>query len=271
MTLGEHGWQLRGNAAELYERYLVPTVTLPWARDLIERVGLRPGDRVLDVACGTGVVGRLAASAVGAGGSVAALDVNREMLAVGRSLSPAEGARIEWHEASADALPFDQAEFAVVLCQLGLQFFPDRLGALREMRRVLAAEGRAGVSVYASIEENPAADALADAVDKHFGDGAARAKRSEHSLADPAELRDLFEVAGFEDVRIEAVTKNVHFASIDDWVRIQFAATPLAALVGREDPARVDLVSADVSEALTAFAHDGVFVFPQRVHVALRV
>jgi len=271
MTPGEDGWQLRGNSAELYERYLVPTVTLPWARDLIERVGLRRGDRVLDVACGTGVVSRLAASAVGAGGSVAALDVNREMLAVGRSLSPAAGARIEWHEASADALPFDEAEFSAVLCQLGLQFFPDRLGAVREMRRVLAAVGRVGVSVYASIEENPAAHALADAVDNHFGEGAARAKRSEHSLADPDELRDLFEVAGFDGVRIETVTQNVRFVSIDEWVRIQFAATPLAALVDREDPARVDLVSADVAEALGAFADGGVFVFPQRVHVALRV
>ena len=269
MTPGEHGWQLRGNSAERYERYLVPTVTLPWAHDLIERVGLRPGDRVLDVACGTGVVARLAASAVGADGSVAALDVNREMLAVGRSLSPAEGARIEWHEASADALPFGEAEFAVVLCQLGLQFFPDRLGAVREMRRVLARVGRAGVSVYASIEENPAAYALADAVDKHFGGGAARAKRSEHSLADPEELRDLFDVAGFNGVRIETVTQNVRFASIDEWVRIQFAATPLAALAGREDPTRMDVVSADVAEVLAAFAQGGVFVFPQQAHVVL--
>jgi ubiquinone/menaquinone biosynthesis C-methylase UbiE len=269
MTPGEHGWQLRGNSAELYERYLVPTVTLPWARDLIERVGLRPGDRVLDVACGTGIVARLAASAVGAGGSVAALDVNREMLAAGRSLSPAEGAQIEWYEASADALPFGEGEFAVVLCQLGLQFFPDRLGAVREMRRVLAAVGRVGVSVYASIEENPAARALAEAVDRQFGDGAARAKRSEHSLADPEELRELFEVAGFDGVRIETVTQNVRFASIDEWVRIQFAATPLAALLGSDDPTRVDLVSADVAEVLAAFAPGGVFVFPQRVHVAL--
>lgn len=269
MTLGEHGWQLHGNSAELYERYLVPTVTLPWARDLIERVGLQPDDRVLDVACGTGVVARLAASAVGAGGSVAALDVNSDMLAVGRSVSLPDGARIEWYEASAEALPFDEAEFAVVLCQLGLQFFPDRLAALREMRRVLAAVGRVGLSVFTSIEENPAACALADAVDRHFGAGASRAKRSEHSLADAEELRHLFDLAGFEDVRIETVTQNVRFASVDEWVRIQFAATPLAGLVGREDPTRVELVGEDVVEALAALARGDAFAFPQQVHVAL--
>lgn len=267
--LGDYGWQLHGNSAELYERYLVPTVTLPWARDLVERVGLRPGDRVLDVACGTGVVARLAATAVGAGGSVAAVDVNREMLAVGRSVSPPDGAGIEWYEASAEALPFGEAEFAVVLCQLGLQFFPDRLGALREIRRVLVEIGRFGASVYTSIEENPAAYALVAAVDRRFGAGASRAKRSEHSLADPEELRDLFDVAGFGGVRIETVTQNVRFASVDEWIRIQFAATPLAALVGQKDPTRVDLVCADVSEALAAFAQGDAFVFPQQVHVAL--
>src|SRR6478672_5617008 len=163
MTQGRHGWQLQQTSAELYERFLVPTVTLPWARDLVERVGLRPGARVLDVACGTGVVARLAASAVG-GGRVVALDVNRGMLAVGRSLSPEES-RVEWCEASADALPFAEGEFDVVLCQLGLQFFPDRPAAVREMRRVLTAAGRVGASVYTSIERNPAADALAGAVE----------------------------------------------------------------------------------------------------------
>src|SRR5262245_12620851 len=160
-------WQLEGTSAELYERYLVPPVTLPWARDLVQRVGLRSGDRVVDVACGTGVVARLAALEVGQGGSVAALDLNRSMLAVGRSTEAPKGAAITWHEGSADALPFGDGEFDVVLCQLGLQFFPNRQGALREMRRVLATEGRVGASVYTAIDQNPAADALAHALDRY--------------------------------------------------------------------------------------------------------
>src|SRR5262249_9117312 len=152
-------------SAERYERLLVPTVTRPWARDLVERVELRPGQRVLDVACGTGVVARLAASAVRDGGRVAAVDVNHGMLAVGQSWPAPDGAAIEWHEGSADALPFGDGEFDAVLCQLGLQFFPDAAAAVKEMRRVLAAHGRAGASVFTSIERNPAALALAEAVD----------------------------------------------------------------------------------------------------------
>jgi ubiquinone/menaquinone biosynthesis C-methylase UbiE len=273
MTSGQHGWQLQSASAELYERLLVPTVTLPWARDLVERVGLGRGDRVLDVACGTGVVARLSASKVGDGGRVAALDVNGGMLAVGRSLPPPAGAPIEWYEASADALPFGDGEFGVALCQLGLQFFPDRSAALEEMRRVLAVDGRVGASVFASILRNPAARALADAVDRHVGEGASRAKRSEHSLSDDQELRELFEAAGFADIRIETVTKNMRFRSVDEWVGIQFAATPLALILAECDPSQrehiVRRVGADVHDALGGSEQSGAFVFPQEVHVAL--
>jgi len=273
VTPGRHGWQLERTSAELYERLLVPTVTLPWAHDLVDRVGLRPGERVLDVACGTGAVARVAAPDVGEGGRVAALDVNRGMLAVGRSLPPPAGASIEWHEGSADALPFGDCEFDVVLCQLGLQFFPDGPAALRELRRVLAAGGRAGVSVYSSIDRNPAARALASALDRQFADGASSAKRSEHALADPQQLRESFAMAGFVGVEIQTVTQTVRFASVDEWVRIQLSATPLAALVADRDVTRRERVvvslSTAVGEAMTDFASDNAFVFPQEAHVVL--
>jgi hypothetical protein len=144
-------WQLACGAAELYERYLVPAVTLPWALDLVDRVGVGPDARVLDLACGTGVVARTAASRVQGAGRVAALDLNPGMLTVARSLAPATGPSIEWYEGSALALPFDDGEFQVVLCQLGLQFFPDRRRALQEILRVLALGGRVGASVYSAM------------------------------------------------------------------------------------------------------------------------
>jgi ubiquinone/menaquinone biosynthesis C-methylase UbiE len=227
----------------------------------------------LDVACGTGVVARLSASTVGDGGRVAALDVNGEMLAVGRSLPPPAGAPIEWYEGSADVLPFSDGEFEVALCQLGLQFVPDRSAALREMRRVLAVDGRVGASVFTSILRNPAASALADAVDRRLGEGASRAKRSEHSLCDDQELRELFEAAGFADVQIETVRKNMRFRSVDEWVGIQFTATPLALVLAECDPSQrehiVRRVGVDVRDALGASQQSGAFVFPQEVHVAL--
>jgi ubiquinone/menaquinone biosynthesis C-methylase UbiE len=268
MTSDPSGWQLEGTSAKLYERHLVPTVTRPWARDLVERVGLSRGDRVLDLACGTGVVARLAAAAVGGAGSVAALDVNREMLAVARSLPAPAGAPIEWHEASALALPFGTDEFDVVLCQLGLQFFPDPLAALAEMHRVLAGGGRAGVSVFAAIEQNPVAHALSNSVDRHLGEGASHAKRSEHSLADVERLHELFVATGWTDIRIETVTLTVRFASVDEWVEIQLSATPLAGALAKREHV-LALVRTDLRDELAPYARNDEFAFPQRAHVAL--
>jgi ubiquinone/menaquinone biosynthesis C-methylase UbiE len=273
MTEGPEQWQLVRGAPELYERHLVPAVTLPWAVDLVDRVGVGPGDRVLDLACGTGVVARTAAPRVQSAGRVVALDVNAGMLEVARSLAPASGRSIEWREGSALALPFDDGEFQVVLCQLGLQFFPDRPRAVREIRRVLGPRGRVGASVYSAIERNPASHALAGALDRRFGPGASRAKRAEHSLAGVRVLRALFADAGFAEVRVETVICNVHFASVGEYVRVQLTATPLAALLAEQELAiserLIALVIADVSDRLARYAHENGVDFPQEVHVAL--
>jgi ubiquinone/menaquinone biosynthesis C-methylase UbiE len=114
-------WQLGGNSPEVYERYLVPGIFLPWASLLIEQASLVPGQHVIDVACGTGVVARLAAPHVGVTGKVSGVDINPGMLAVARSLPPPQGAPVEWWEGDAGALPFAVALFDVAFCQLGLQ------------------------------------------------------------------------------------------------------------------------------------------------------
>src|SRR5262249_31339410 len=149
-------WQLEGSAPELYQRYLVPAVTALWAADLIDRAALQTGELLLDVACGTGVVARIAADRVGTAGRVAALDLNPGMLAVAQSLPAVPSARIDWYEGSALDLPFSNATFDVVLCQLGLQFFPDRPTALREMRRELVLGGRLALNVCVSHAHNHA-------------------------------------------------------------------------------------------------------------------
>jgi ubiquinone/menaquinone biosynthesis C-methylase UbiE len=154
-------WQLPGGAAVLYQRHLVPAVTASWAADLVERVGLRRGERVLDVACGTGVVARAAAGRAGRTGHVAGIDINAGMLAVARSVPAGPGAGISWFEGSILGLPFRAGSYDVVLCQLGLQFFPDRPAALAEMRRVLVTGGRLGLNVYGVIPHlTPAATLL---------------------------------------------------------------------------------------------------------------
>ena len=268
-------WQLRGSAAELYERYLVPVVTRQWTVDLVARVGVRRGDRLLDVACGTGIVARVAARLVGREGRVSGLDLNREMLAVARSFRTVGGLAIEWYEGSALALPFGEAEFGVVLCQFGLQFFPDPLAALREMRRVLAPTGRIGVSVFAEIERNPVAHALSEALDRKVGEGASAAKRSEHALGDGDLLRSLICDAGFARARVETAAITSRYPSVGDYVRFQLLATPLAAVLDSYDQPQRDrvatLLADELGTRLAAFVRGREFVFPQVAHIATAV
>jgi SAM-dependent methyltransferase len=266
-------WQLDGDAVGLYQRYLVPAVTAGWAADLVERAGLRRGERVLDVACGTGVVARAAAGRVGRTGHVAGIDINAGMLSVARSLPAGSGAGIGWFEGSALGLPFAAGSYDVVLCQLGLQFFPGRPAALAEMRRVLVIGGRLGLSVYGPIEQNPAAFALAGALDRHLGPGASVTKRAEHALADPALLRTLAAGAGFRRIQIATETRIIRFASAADYVRIQLTATPLASLLRQQAAGSIQQLAqaliADVATALQACQADGGLAFPQQAHVLL--
>ena len=135
--MSQEQWHLDGKPDELYERYLVPAKFGPWAADLVALGAPKSGERVLDVACGTGVVTRLVVPHVGAKGKVVGLDLNAGRLEVARALSSISGITIEWREADVSALPFPDANFDLVTCQQGFQFFPDRLVALREMFRVL--------------------------------------------------------------------------------------------------------------------------------------
>lgn len=265
-------WQLDGSAPELYQRYLVPAITSVWAADLIGRVRPSRGEAVLDIACGTGVVTRLAAEWVGTG-RVVGLDLNEAMLAVARSVTH-KGAPIEWMQGSALSLPFADRSFYIVLCQLGLQFFPDRSLAIREMKRVLAPSGRVALSVYSSIERTPGADAFAIALDEYFGSGASKIKRAEHIFADASEIGDLLTKEGLKDVELYTVTKRISFPSVLDYVRFQLVATPMAGLLIDRQPAERDgvvraVASTTRSRLDPSMLSDGRFSFPQEAHVAI--
>src|SRR5947208_16222203 len=164
-------WQLSSQAAELYERYVARYVLGPWAPLLVDAAHVSGGERVLDVACGTGVVARIAAERVGPSGRVIGVDLNPGMIRVARSLPAPVGAPIEWLERSAVDLLLPDASFDVVLCQQGLQFFPDKLVALREMRRVLVHGGRLALSVWNSTGLYNTA--VGEALARFVGDAAA--------------------------------------------------------------------------------------------------
>jgi SAM-dependent methyltransferase len=230
---------LAATAPENYEHFFVPVIGRPLADDLIDVAALHAGERVLDVGCGTGVVTRLAAERVGPDGAVAGLDVNPGMLAVARSVTPPD-LQIEWHQASAESMPLPDGAFDVVLCQISLQFVPDRPQALREMHRVLKPGGRLVITVPGPA--GPIFEILADAMGRHIAPQAAGFVRAVFSIDDEAELEGLLIGAGFQDVSAAAETRDLPLPAPRDFLWQYVSGTPLAAAVANaEDDARMAL------------------------------
>ena len=267
----EGQWQVAGNAAETYQHALVPAVFAPWAPLVVALADPRPGERVLDIACGTGVVARLAAKQVGPTGNVTGLDLNPGMLAVAASVTaadPSTNAPITWREASATNMPLPDGAFDVVYCQLGLQFFPDRPAALREMRRVLVAGGRLGFMVWQDIQYSPGFSALAAALARHVSTDAAGIMRAPFALANAEQLRAMVAEEGFRDITIDSVAGSVCFPSVSRFVQDYVRGSPLAGHVAKvSDDARAALVS-EVDEALRSHLSEGGLAFPIEAHLA---
>lgn len=254
-----------GRAPEIYQRYFVPAIGQPLAADLVAAAELRPGQKVLDVACGTGVVTRLAAERVGRGGSVAGADINAAMLEVARTSSAGTGPSIKWYETAAEAMPLSDGSFDVVLCQLGLQFMRDREAALREMRRVLVPGGRAFSSVP---KPGPFFEVMHDAIARHIDRDAASFVHLVFSLNDPAELRRLFESAGFEEVTVRPAAKEMRLPPAAEFLWQYIYCTPLAPAIMGVDENRRAALERDVVNGWRPWTHEGGMQYQQDMLVA---
>lgn len=260
----DHRPPFAASPPENYERYFVPAIGEPVAAELLRAAALRPGERVLDVGCGTGIVARLAAEAVGPEGRVAGLDVEPGMLAVARSA--VAGLNIEWIEASAESIPLAEESVDVVLCQMSLQFVPDRARAVDEMRRVLAPDGRLVLSVPGPT--SAFFEPLSDGLGRHVDPEASAFVERVFSLHDVDELTALLEGAGFRDVRVEAGELELSLPPPAEFLWQYAASTPMAAiLTGADDEAKKAL-ERDVLAAWRDYEVDDGMEIRQRIVVA---
>ena len=263
-------WQVTGSAAEVYEKELVPAIFRPWAELVIDLADPQKGDRVLDVACGTGIIARMVADRVGPTGAVVGVDLNPGMLKVARTVwssGSRSGAQVEWQEASADKLPFPNASFDVAYCQLGLQFFADRPAALREMRRVLGSAGRLAVMVWGDLDESPGFAVLADALERHVGEAAAAIMRAPFGLSNADQLEALVRNAGFQDVAIQQRVGTVRFPSPEKLVLSYVAGSPLAGPVSQANDAAREALITDAINALGEYTSSTELAFPIAAHL----
>jgi ubiquinone/menaquinone biosynthesis C-methylase UbiE len=267
------GFQLSGSAPELYERYIVSALTAALAQDLVTLVALTPGEHILDVACGTGTVTRQAAQVAGPTGKVIGLDVNAGMLRVARTLLPLENATIVYHEGNALALPFPEATFHVVLCQHGLEFFPDRGHSVREMGRVLRPEGRVGIRVWRALEHQTFHVAVLAALDRYLWGGQDVPSRTEFvqpfSFGDAEQLQAVVMEAGFRDIDVRVSTMPIRLGANATDLLGYLSALPVGSeIAAMEDTARRVMLQ-EVMTALHPFVEADEFVIPAASHVVL--
>ena len=250
-------------AATAYEELFVPALFQQWAPLVLRAAKIQPGHRVLDVACGTGVLAREAASHVGVSGHTAGLDITPGMVEVARRLAPA----IAWHQGPADALPFPDQSFDAVVSQFGLMFFPDRPKALREMLRVLVAEGHLAVAVWDALDNIPAfADEVA-LLERIAGAQAADALRAPFVLGEPSGLVQLAHEAGIASVAVTTHEGTAHFPSIRSLVEADLRGwLPVMGVFLEEG--KIQHILAEAEDALRPHANEqGHAVFHISVHI----
>lgn len=260
-------------AAENYEKRVVTYTTGPFAVILLEHANPQPGERVVDIACGTGIVARQTAPHVGATGTIVGIDINPAMLAIARSLPVPEGGTIDWREGSALELPLPDESFDLVLCQAGLQFLPDRLKALQEMHRILRPGGRVAISVWRSPEHNPVSQLIWGTIARHLNTNIA-ALTPAMSLGDADELSMLLTAAGFIGATIIArsfiVREPRNPQLIASMLPAVAAIVPTFAAMGAEERAALaQAVETEIDPELQTYIDGDEQLYPMSTHIAL--
>jgi ubiquinone/menaquinone biosynthesis C-methylase UbiE len=249
MSSTETFQQISVETAEIYESRFVPRLFAELAPHLVEAGGVAAGHRVLDVACGTGIVARTAADRVGERGSVIGLDLNEAMLVVARRLRP----DLEWRQGDAAQLPFPDASFDIVLCQSALMFFPDPAQALREMARVVTADGTVAIQVFSALDRQAGFLPFAEAVARHAGSDAVNLISTYFVHGDPDAFTRLCESAGLKVTGIKSRTITARFDSVDEYVTTEVESTPLVSRISEEIYRRI---RKDAAAGLAPFCTD---------------
>jgi SAM-dependent methyltransferase len=265
--MNEAASQAQIDAARLYETLFVPALFGPWASIVADAARFEPGENVLDVGCGTGILARAAHARVGPRGHVAGLDPSPAMLAIAQEVAPA----ITWQRGRAEALPLADRSFDAVVCQFGLMLFADRKQALGEMLRVLVPGGRLIVAVWDLLAKNSGYSAFVDFIARHVGRQLADPLRTPFALGDSADLSLLFANAGVVPTSIATHRCTAWYpgmrALADATLRLWLPMTGLVLTAGQVEEI---LLAAERELAAHADA-EGRFTYETSAHIVTAI
>lgn len=259
------GFQLASGAPQIYEKVLVPLWFGRWARALLQLVDIRPGDAVLDVACGTGVTTRLAQDAAGNDGHVTGLDINAPMLEIARDLS--QGSAIDWIKGDVADTGLGSGTVDVVISQHGYHYFPDKPRALVEIHRVLVPKGRCAFSIWEG--HSAYTSALCGAVEKYISQEIAQKQRSQRVTPGSEQLALALENAGFNKISVHKQRLDIHVPMARTFVPLHLGSMPIAAAFNALAEAEKDALIGDVEDALADYVQGDEIVYPDTVYVAI--
>lgn len=255
-----------GTGAENYQRYFVPAIATPVSVDLLRTANLQPGERVLDVACGTGLIARLAAEQVGPGGSVTGIDIAPEMIDVAEATPSAGGPAIEWRVSDAASLPLPDNSYDVVLCQMGLMFMEDRGAAVTEMRRVLAPGGRLVVNTPGKIQRP--FELMEQAIVDHISPELGGFVRAVFSMHDPNAVATLLRDVGLNDVSSTMSIASFQLPSPAEFLWQYINLSPMGPLVAQAPEAARSAMERQVVDGWQPFVVDGATLIDQPMVIA---
>lgn len=262
---GADHFQIEGNAAEFYDKLPARYILGPWSSGLVDAARLQFGERVIDLACGTGVVTREIATRLGPRGHVTGLDLNEGMLEVARGYGKTGDCDVDWIKASALDTGLPDAAYNVALCQQGFQFFPDKPKALAETRRILKSGGRLCFSIWA--ESGPYNDAVAEAVRVHLDDQTAQRYLQTRHVPSAQDLRQMFAAAGFCDVSVVCSEMQIRLPDIATFVAEHLLGVPIADKVRQlSDEARTALAK-DAAESMSQYKDGADAVVPDFINL----
>ena len=253
--------QVVATAAEIYDQFFVPALFAEWPARVLKAAHVQTGDKILDVACGTGILARTAVSLIGSQGAVVGIDINEGMLAIAQKKAP----QISWKIAPAESLPFDNGTFDRVVSQFGLMFFTDQVKAITEMKRVLRPGGSLAVAVWDRLDKTPGYATVAQILEALFGQEVANSIEAPYNLGDKQRLTSLFAAAGIENMTIQTITGQARFSSVDSWIYTDIKGWTLADVISDEEYETLREIAPD---RLSQFVQvDGSVAFDAPAHI----